>query len=361
MSKWIQRFFVLGVLMHATVGHAQYQRGSSNGNFIGMSASGFSGVSRFFDLNPDANDGPESQYITSSDTQFASAPSTGTVGTGTNITNPVWDDGRQYTLRMDTSASARLGVLKAFASVIYDPDEDYQGEGGTTLFAGSNGAASFVDILTVTGAGPRVRFDVDLKLDGSGKNASSATQGMTIEALPGANLQLISYSLLGIGATAFTQVAECETTIGTSVFAGNRICSGQASMTLAEDESRGFDIRTRYTFEATAGSAVWLSKNIGASASGPDSGMNLSNTGVFVGLSGADLTGVVSQQAGALRSVDGHFSYEEVHALGVTAAVPEPAEWALMLAGTALVAGFARRRQGQLASRRLALMKRRTC
>ena len=41
MSKWIQRFFVLGVLLHATMGHAQYQRGSSIGNFIGMSASGF--------------------------------------------------------------------------------------------------------------------------------------------------------------------------------------------------------------------------------------------------------------------------------------------------------------------------------
>ena len=347
MSKWIQRFIVLGVLMHATVGHAQYQQGSSNGNFTGMSASGFSGVSRFFDLNPDANDGPESQYITSSDTQFASAPSTGPVGTKTNITNPVWDDGRQYMLRMDTSASARLGVLKAAASVNYDPNEDYQGEGGTTLFAGNNGAASFVDILTVTGAGPRVRFDVDFKLDGSGKNASSATQGMTIEALPGANLQLISYSLLGIGATAFTQFAECETTMGTSVFAGNRVCSALASITLGQDGNAAFDIRTRYTFEATAGSAVWLSKTIGAGASGPDSGMNLSNTGIFVGLSGADLTGVVSQQAGALRSVDGHFSYEEVHALSVTAAVPEPAEWALMLAGSALVAGFARRRQRQ--------------
>ena len=41
MSTWIQRLLVLGVLLHASMGHAQYQRGSSIGNFIGMSASGF--------------------------------------------------------------------------------------------------------------------------------------------------------------------------------------------------------------------------------------------------------------------------------------------------------------------------------
>jgi len=284
-------------------------------------------------------DGPLVQYAEQLDERFALFPSTGPIDVGVTLANPSWVDGRTTVLTAAASASARPGILKAFGAIAKDPDDVTGAEGG------AQASASFVDGFTVTGNAPRVQFTLTSRFSGGVTDFGSAGQNFDLEAPSDAGLQLVSYGLFGIGATGWNQVSSCQSG---GPF-GNTYCTLIAQKQFYGSDA--FNLRQFYTFEVDSDATLWLGLSIGGGSGtvGALGGaVDLTNTGVFDGFSGSGLTGVNSGQFGALRSVGGKFTYEDVHALNA-AAVPEPASWAMLIAGFGLVGAVARRRRTQVA------------
>jgi len=280
---------------------------------------------------------PNVDYRTDSLFGVAAFPALGPVSAGVSITNPTWIDGDTSLLTAVANASARPGILKAFAAVDSTPD-DFTGAMGN-----ANASASFFDSFTVAGNAPRVQFTLTSRLDGAITDAGNAGQGFTLQAPLAAGLQLLSYGVFGIGGSGWNQFTQCGP--GGANNPGNTYCTLSADKAFYGNEA--FSARQFYTFEVANGTPLLMSLGIGAgatstTASSGDGEVDLTNTGVFEGFSGSGLTGVSSLQFGALRSVGGVFAYEEVHALN--AAVPEPASWAMLIIGFGLTGAVMRRR-----------------
>jgi hypothetical protein len=253
----------------------------------------------------------------------------------------------------NTSARVSPGIIRMGMTMARTPDcyDIPFGQACPSLIASLSSAGRFSDAFTFTGSTARLLVNLAVSFDGRtdiGDNGMSARvdQGFGIEALASDNLVLLDSRFIQNGQGFWDISNSCDFQSN-----GNRRCGVGATLIRGTDAQGSFAGRTLLSFEIDNGATVFLRNDLEGSlfANGftqegwPRATLDMDRTAVFEGFSGNGLTGITSASLGALSSVGGVFAYEDVHALN--AAVPEPASWAMLIAGFGLVGAVLRRRR----------------
>ena len=227
----------------------------------------------------------------------------------------------------------------------------------------SNGAsaiatASYIDVLTGVSADPIGFAKITLKIDGSvsGNSGSSRNFGdsrfsVTFTAAKEGNLDNARFDLLSlISADPVTDAITFTNSLYTEYYVGGLLMS---SLTTNPVDAFGtyewlfpFDASAAWTFGGGLGCQASTFANT------PDSS-NLSclldNSATWMGISFLDPGGNALTNASASSLSGQNYNQPYSPYTGGAGGVPEPASWAMLIAGFGLVGAAARRRRLQIA------------
>ena len=274
-------------------------------------------------------------------------------GSSTGISTS--DDARLESFAASPSPlSFNLSLMNASSGAIADfGDMSYSAAltAATHYQAQAYGEGQFVDFLTFTGTTDRLRVSFDYRVDATIAAAFEGVDGgsryaPSISAYTGLAVEALSSADLVGGAGSI-----CNT-VPVGQFAGNRGCSHTNQSFISSPGP--FALTGSFTVEINNGSSLMLlGLHYGTAeqraGENPDSdpstfdypATSIASSFLLPRISGVGLTGVQSRGLGALLAIDGSpgaFSY-------AAGAVPEPASWAMLIAGFGLVGAVLRRRR----------------
>ena len=215
---------------------------------------------------------------------------------------------------------------------------------GTHYSAAAAGDGQFVDFLTFTGTTDRLRISFDYRVDATIAAAFADVDGFS-------NIPSSVYAFTSLTVEALPEAG----------LSGDDICFFSLGTRFCVQENQWFitspgaiALTRSFTVEIDNGSSLMLlGQHYGAAEqrAGQDPlndpatfdypAASIESNFVLPRISGVGLTGVQSRGLGALLAIDGSpggFSY-------AAGAVPEPASWAMLIAGFGLVGAVLRRRR----------------
>ena len=237
-------------------------------------------------------------------------------------------------------SSALYGQLKAGAWL----------DAANIVRAYAQANAQFSDYLTFTGTTDRLRISMNYRVEGTVADAFGTGNGGPST---GAFASLEAWARQDAGLATFAGNTDSYCVLEGS--SGNNTCKRQDQWQFTEPGS--FADELSFSFEIdNGGSLSLLAKLYGYASQDPiffeccgpydfaATSIEMLNSFDITGIRGDNLTGIQSRAFGALRAIDGSpgtFNYS-------AGAVPEPASWAMLIAGFGLIGAAARRRRGRL-------------
>lgn len=210
--------------------------------------------------------------------------------------------------------------------------------------------AAFSDYLTFTGTTDRLRVSIDYRVEGTVADAFATGNG---GGSTGAYASLEAWARpdAGLGNIAGD---EYQTYCYSESWSGNDSCKQTNQVdfnspgAFAEERNFSFEVDNGASLSLLAYLYGWSSQDpIFFECCGPHdfpaTSIDMLNSFEITGIRGDNLTGIQSRAFGALRAVNGSpgtFNYG-------AGAVPEPASWAMLIAGFGLVGAVLRRRRGR--------------